>query len=447
MMTEERLQYFLDDTSINEKEYHELVEDYFKADKIKWFKKNKWDEEKVAQFWQLIRKRVMLISRARGYYDFSQFVFPKSGNGSDFKPILDYWEQNESRVFEFEVNFTGAEFMGEIHFQDIHFKSNVSFLCTSFLNNLSFSNVNFSELTVFEHAEFLRGVTFNDSNFLGNVNFQEAKFVSSTSFWNVFFEKQAWFGESIFSEDANFINVTFLGDTNFFGVRFSGYVNFSSTKFSEALFQDFKEYSEGCFVNVNFPNTVIFRRIDLTKTKFLQADIINVQFKECNWGNTPRIILQDEFSNQKKDINYYKALESLYRQLIKNFDSNKDWELSSKAYMSEMEMRKRRYRLENEKLLFSIYWVYAQLGFAHDIKRPFYGLLGLFIIFTGVYFFIDYNILWAMQRSIYASLPKLITIPNVSKLQDYWLIPANVQSFLALVFLTFFILALRKRFR
>jgi len=190
---------------------------------------------------------------------------------------------------------------------------------------------------------------------------------------------------------------------------------------------------------------------------FYRADITDAAFKECFWGNSKRLIVKNEsfflkklnqYSSSEKSSNYA-ALEELYRQLKKNFDSNKDWELSGKAYVSEMEMRKKRLFLQEDYYHWFIYRFYDLCGgYTQDLIKPIVSIIVLILAFSGIYFFIDYDPFYALQRGIKGALPYLtIDIDKDEQFKGYWLIARNIELILGGTFFSFFILALRKRFK
>ena len=73
-------------------------------------------------------------------------------------------------------------------------------------------------------------------------------------------------------------------------------------------------------------------------------------------------------------------------------------------------------------------------------------MLGLTIVFSFIYFFIDYDIIKAIQRGIKGALPYIV-IDTENPFKGYWLIARNLEFLLGGTFLTFFVLALRKRFK
>src|SRR5690606_36402709 len=182
---------------------------------------------------------------------------------------------------------------------------------------------------------------------------------------------------------------------------------------------------------------------------FTGSDIANLNFSSCNWNANYRLLMKDELE-KKEDL---KSLENLYRQLKKVFEENKDWELSGKAYVSEMYIRKKRLWKEKNYLSWMIFSFYDFIGgFTQDYIKPLkWYFLFTFIVFPLYYLNFDCrnrtfiiaefgfcNLEQAFQKSISSSLPFLKT----DLVYDNWWVKA-LQTLLCGIILTFFILALR----
>jgi len=390
MMIDKRLQYFLqrNTTDITDEEYKELVESYFKAPKNGWYSRHIEEANKakwVKQFWQLIRKQVMPRCIEAKYFDFSGFVFP------DF----------ERGTFAWNMEIIGSK--GEMPSH----------------NSSGFWKV--SEQMIFNYR-----VSFENAIFLGEMYFEFIVFTQGISFRHTIFK-----------------NKLLIRGTKFYGNLF-----FATAKFEELELIDIEIANGIFFHNHNFTSGAFFQRVNLTNTSFWQCDLTNTIFKECDWGNHSRIRLHDE-KDKYSDHRDIKALEELYRQLKRKFDSDKDWELSGKAYVSEMEMRKKRLWKQGNYYSWFIYWFYGFFGgYTQSLLKPILSIISLVIVFSFIYFYIDYNVLYALQRGTKGALPYLsIDIAKDDQFNGYWLIARNIELVLGGTFLSFFILALRKRFK
>ncbi len=214
------------------------------------------------------------------------------------------------------------------------------------------------------------------------------------------------------------------------------------------------------FSNVLNYQSLIFRRMDLTNSLLYQTDLSQFTFSECDWGTSSRIIVSDEINKEAT----YQGLENLYRQLKKNFDNAKNWEQSGKSYHSEMEMRRLRYKNErglNSFINYFIYTIYKQLGgYTQDYIKPLKILLVLIFFLFPLFYFLETsfyskklqetllqsilsnNFFDAIQKSLDATFPFF----KHNHTYRFWGVQ-YFQTFLGGILLTFFILALRKRFK
>ncbi|MCD8406563.1 hypothetical protein LNI98_01190 [Tenacibaculum dicentrarchi] len=459
------LKYFLTTKyeDVGAEQYQFLLDNYFTQPKDDWYeekdincrKEKIWDKTKVARFWMLIREHAMKFGIENKKFDFSKFVFPDFEK-SDFKENKDgtsrftknFWNRGESKEFSEDVIFLPAKFLGEADFSQTLFRKEAGFGAV-FSENANFEKTIFSKEANFAYSEFSGKSIFIEAKFSEEANFNRTKFLAPTNFQFTFFLKKTSFIETTFSDWSNFRSIKFSGDNS-------------------VLFQDLKGNENGVlkleFSTINFTDKTIFRGVNLKNAIFGQSDITEVKFKNCIWNeNSSRIILNYEKGLGFKDDSNYKELEDLYRQLKVNFDNSKNWELSGKAYVSEMEMRRKIYQNEfliNIKsfhpikafiglinwFLFIFYKVFG--GYTQNYILPFLWLSLLFTVSLLVYsdycFFQEYcecNFKpW--KEAIDASFPFFKSDKNSQHLKwNYF------QKISSSILLTFFILALRKRFR
>ncbi|MEM9685549.1 MAG: hypothetical protein AAF934_01335, partial [Bacteroidota bacterium] len=140
----------------------------------------------------------------------------------------------------------------------------------------------------------------------------------------------------------------------------------------------------------------------------------------------------------------------------KNFDSNKDWELSGKSFRSELLMRRyglhQSFRRKWYKHLFIFnshfyewffYWVYGRFsGFTQSIVTPFVLFIAVIVIFTVGYYYESSSFWDSLQKSLVAALPLFKTELTYS---NWWV--KSSETFICSILLVFFILSLRKRFK
>lgn len=524
---------------ISDEDYDRLVEDYFQKDKTDWYEgdsyRKTWDNKRVTQFWELIRKFSMSIGKERKIYDFNHFIFPSFQNYTYHDYGNDFWETNTRKLFPFTVNFEHATFLSHYNFNNVIFEDSVIFYGTIFNGFLSIESSEFKNDVIFHYStikgleinktyflkkaefrnctckgifeiintvfksrvsfnksEFQQKVTFENASFLGFPNqFNESFFLDDVKFYECIFHNKAQFMPTFFEKNAEFIRPEFHDKVFFNQSEFQGITIFDRPIFKEkadfsfCYFEDinFKEINtiwpyrdtnyteppELYFKDVFFNSKTFIKNTDLSKLELDNSDVSNITFSRCVWNdekNRLKLVnelpkLNIEIKNQLKLSNQSEAKktavenltnklrdsENHYRQLKKNFDTTKSWELSGKAYVSEMEMRKQRLWLEGSNYQWIIYKFYDVFGgYTQDFRKPIVSLVGLILVFSGLYFFIDYDILKALQRGIKGALPYMqIDVENPFK--GYWLILRNIELVLGGTFLAFFILALRKRFK
>jgi len=366
------------------------------------------------------------------------------------------FRQNE---FFNDTIFMSSYFGGEVYFNDIVFHEKIYYLFSGFDKEVRFNDVTFEKETMMNSTGFFNGASFS------NVKFSRTHETTIEDLVSLDVSKITRKEYDAYSE----LNYDYFEKVS----RHSSYPNKDST---EPLLNYYKKIIENKidnnlkglselsefrlkkilnyihnndyqihvfnlkFTNINFPKLFTFRRINLTKCDFHKSDLNDIQFKECDWGNEKRII----FDYENRDFH---ESESIYRQIKKNYESNKNWELSGMAYISEMEMRRKRLWKEKDLFQWLIYSFYGHFGgYNQDFKKPIISIAVTIFIFSFFYYFIDYDIIKALQRGTKGALP-YISIDTEKPFKGYWLILKNIELILGGTFLSFFILALRKRFK
>ncbi|MCF2873349.1 MULTISPECIES: pentapeptide repeat-containing protein [unclassified Tenacibaculum] len=407
-------------------------------------------------------------------------------------------------LFEEKVDFSKAVFCEHVDITDCIFNKRVGFNHSIFHEGLGLTYSEFKSKISFSYVEFKEYVVFNNNIFnelyLWGVNFKKTAYLL-----NLIINNDAVFGQNVFEEEVNFNDILFKKNVDFSGVVselkvvfhkvvFIGKVNFDYSRIKEKLqilscsffnrctfintklrnlnLEDlnksitkeeyahfFFTYKENLsdelleefrgpflppnliFDSISFDSETLFTRMDLRGVEFYNCDISNIKFSRCDWNiDKKRLVLKNEIKNHRDS-------EAHYRQLKKNFDSEKNWELSGYSYVSEMEMRKKRLWKEKKYVDWFIYKFYDFFGgYTQDYVRPLFCLFLLLIVSSIIYFFIDYNLLKAIQRGLKGSIPYL-QIDIEKPFKGYWLIWKNIQLMLSGTFIAFFILALRKRFK
>ncbi|WP_394973156.1 pentapeptide repeat-containing protein [uncultured Croceitalea sp.] len=413
-----------------------------------WYKINsegrkEWDKAKVSNFWKLIRKNKI----DRNDYDFSYFVFPEYEFKyiSEEDDIYDDWTthlfSNTETLFQTE-GFWRNGTMKE-------FPEPVNFKFAEFIGSFEFSYVTFHAIVDFTKAIFHHEVKFNDSTFLGGVKFFNVQFKGMVYFWHTNFLKSSLFQLGSFEQKVFFSRTIFSDCTEFRDV------NPRYMEFLEIKGKDFNNSAHIKFTNIDFSEKIRFLYSNLSKLILVNSDISEAYIKRCTWNITNRLYLKDEYLNLEDS-------EEHYRQLKKKYDSIKNWELSGLAYVSEMEMRKKRLLHEKKYFTWIIFLIYDKLGgYTHDFIKPMrIFFFSTFIIFPVTYFTITTkfygsnwnctfyeaakfnNLLPAYQKSLAASLPVLKTDLTY---ENWWV--KSIQIFISTILIAFFLLAVRKRFK
>lgn len=308
-----------------------------------------------------------------------------------FLEDLCFWKKEDDIVFLGNVCFLNSTFLGDADFGRVVFSKGVNFMGSKFLGEANFMDSTFGNTkeghTSFTGATFNNDAKFSDSVFLGNV-----------SFWQSIFLRGAYFSRSKFFGWVNFCVATFSSNykTRFEKVEFNGFDKVNN-KVLPANFE-----------NIVFPETVLFRKTDLSPVSFLDSNIENAQFDECmflveqpenrSWVHRFfdfRKVLWDEKAILNKDevlSDDYGKVETLYRQFKKNFDNKKDYHMADDFYAGEMEMRLK--KLEKEKGVNS---AIAKGGTRHFLQiykyisgfnnNPLHPVLWLFIFLVAFFSF------------------------------------------------------------
>lgn len=481
----------------------------FKVDKSNWLSETNdghpiWDMDKVNKFWKYIE----IEKINKNDYIFNDFKFPTFSN----TPVL-MASDTQSNFFFKVFGSNGKLIKSKILFTNCTFQGDTNFLGAApgektipdnmilVENNISFTKCIFEKEFRIRGQHFLKNFNISDCHFHGDFHilfssFKGLSYIHSSTFYKNFnYVLNTHFGRLDIASNT-FNNLTFLGQNTYFSnLSFSNEVNgkitfntntyksgfslhhsflnhssfFQDEKYSSANFQDIEfsnkkhsfekihlsDKSTIKFRNALFPKSAIFHNCDIYKMSFTNSDVTEVKFSSCNWDSKRRLIIFDE--KEKKDsIIELKQLENLYRQFKKNFENFKDWELSGKAYISEMTIRKKRHWKEKNYLSWWIFLIYDCLGaYTQDYIRPlkwflllsslvfpfYYTLFENFNLFH-LYPYADFSISNAFKKSFAAAIP-LIKTDLIY--YNWWM--QSLQVILSTILLTFFVLALRKRFK
>lgn len=477
---------------------HELTS-LFISDKTNWYTTNIygskiWDREKLNHFWAMIKIHKIL----KNDFEFDGFVFPTFYKN----PLL----LNTDAIYFFEIfgaagldiqkkiRFVNCTFLGPFLFnnfehttnvalnRNINLKNDLTFIRCNFLDEFRLVSVNINESLAIHECTFNNEVLIEDSKILNQLSIHKCVFNKKTIFWRNQI-KRTNFIKNTFNELSQLLSSTYTNSFSLDSCTFNNKAEFNnniynkafsihSTKFNDAVFFQKEDFKNGNFSDVTFsnkhsyikeitltgsrylklksnyfPSNFSFIKSNCTNILFMESSIEHLKFDSCSWNITDRLLIKDEMDLKNLNTSNYLKLENIYRQLKKNFDVQKDWELSGNAYISEMEMRKERLFLEKKYFSFFIYWFYGVFGgYTQNFLKPIKSLITLIIICTTAYFFIDLNVINSLERGINGSIPYM-EIREVEPYPSYWLLLKNVQLILSGIFISFFILGLRKRFK
>ena len=238
-------------------------------------------------------------------------------------------------------------------------------------------------------------------------------FEKEVSFQSAVFEGAAYFGDAIFKGNATFINVVFNDFAHFGGSTFEhgayfgdsvfeGYADFSGAVFEERLFVS-AEYlaSRSLKGEVNLsratflrPEKVEFHRVDLSKFRFLEADVREVHFTDVSWNKKKgrgRNQVLDEVSPPYPFLSRHQLeldhqlIAQLYRRLRANYEWNLRYSEAGDFYIGEMEMTRKAERNILKKLPLLFYKTISNYG--ESYYRPLCWMAAILLLFPLLFMF------------------------------------------------------------
>lgn len=419
--------------------------------------------------------------------------------------------------FKGEANLSEANFGGVTEFEDAHFEGAAKFISAKFgqqallkgavfVKLVEFSHAEFKNVARFAGARFQERAVFEGTKFLpgGDADFDRAKFEGSVSFKKAEFDRATYFTDTNFSQKTEFEgtkfngNATFVktvlnevyfkatkfkqtskfdraqfGDAEFTSAEFCGELIFNRPQFSKLTVLDGTTFcGEAEFnVQVGARNLLAFRNANLTRARFGESNVENIDFENVEWLETEiyRLRIADEpevraFRRAGDEIRKLEQARRLYRQLRLNYDKVGEYEKAGRFYVSESEMSYLLlppvYRRIHPRGLYKMASRYGE-----SVLQAALGMVGLVIIFALAYWLISVVSplsfkdtpkplgagfsgklsLWeAVWFSLQASKPlaDLGLSPNTPV---YWLIFA--EGLIVPTQVALFLLAIRRRFR
>ncbi len=215
------------------------------------------------------------------------------------------------------------------------------------------------------------------------------------------------------------------------------------------------------FLNIIFTKNSRIRNLKLQKTEFFKSDISSVYFQDCAFQiDNNRLLLFDESISEKSNllkydrIHKHKELETLYRQLKQSFERDKFWDFMDKSYVSEMKMREKQLnKFSLMRLMYRMYSIFA--GYTQDFIKPFLWYMFFTVLFfPTLYHFIQndylikgtqhssFEVFRLLKLSFAASMPLISTD---FEYPSWWV--KSIQIIISTVLITFFVLAIRRKFK
>lgn len=434
----------------------------------------------------LIKNYIKLSLRNRDYVDLSGLKF------------IDF-------IFDSELLGSNRE----LHFELSYFK-NCKFTNLKINKNIFFSIAVFID-TYFNQVEFkCNHIAFNDSRFEGdycpfsNCYFQAKEEISfsATEFKiNVipFFDTQLVSPKVDFSRcyfESNRLSIRLaphpvlhpeieiapriFGDRSL--VISSNDISFDRLNYSNnfELIQFLKEkdhYSELELTLINFSsmNSAVFINVNLKETYFLYSVIDSIRFIKTTWElDNKRKIIYDEIKPfEDKDITLHlRDLIELYIQLKKNYEQNHNYIDAGDWHYREMELRKKEAKQEEKQFYNFGLWVYKLISeYGENYKRPFWIIVILASLFPIVYMVIGFQdsngelyyrfslefftvdgFLTALSdygKNLLFSLRTMafMTGKELQGQNIYFKTVHFIQSFITVILVPLFLLALRRKFK
>lgn len=184
-------------------------------------------------------------------------------------------------------------------------------------------------------VRFLAPVSFRRTLFRGAVEFDDALLQGGGTFYGATFESTASFRKTSFDDVTSFENVTFREGVDFASASFSG------PDTAAPIVADLRGVMCDAPYEVRFVD--INRRVSDGVLVHLEgAAVEQFVLERVNWYCETRAVLQDEIEARRHPFKFdFAAAESIYRHLVRSFESQHEHELAEDFYWGLMEMRRR----------------------------------------------------------------------------------------------------------
>jgi uncharacterized protein YjbI with pentapeptide repeats len=282
---------------------------------------------------------------------------------------------------------------------------------------VSFDETKFTKPAIFSECNFQTRVSFANCTFEKDARFNLAHFESNAGFWSAQFNGEADFAATTFKSHALFTSAKFDGKANFEGTQFDwvdfrqaefkGHARFYDTTFealadfSSAKFKGPIAIADFTFSKFKTPEDVLFHRVNKDvdnglRLRSLNCDIEEVSFRDVRWNKSNgRLVLEDELDvlnapkDEQRDNSRHELVAVIYRQLVKNFEKTRSYDLAEDCFRGEMRMKQK--HPDQPKFSRFMVWMYglmSQYGSSYTRALTwlvaFIVLFGLLLPFAGV---------------------------------------------------------------
>ena len=360
--------------------------------------------------------------------------------------------------------------------------------------NYDFSKFIFPEGIIFPR-KIDKSIFFWYAVFQGTAEFSVHTFQGRALFGGTTFEKEAWFNETSFEGEAAFWSATFKSDSSFQIASFRKVANlsvgifeegasFSGATFGDALlieegYKENKQFSKKevdfSYVKFSKPEKVSFKKVDLSRCRFLGTDLRKVEFLDVDWNRKRgRNRIYDEIEAEPETNKFdYPLIAQVYKRLRANYEENLNYAEAGDFHIGEMEMRRKGEKNPFNKGIIQLYKLLSNYG--ESYWRPLlFWILPILLLFPILFMYSGIEPVAQSQNSYlinYEFDASSISL-NKEKVADYlksfvyslsvfslvrekqyrpmnnlghlWMV---LESIMSPLLIAFFLLALRRRFR
>ncbi len=284
------------------------------------------------------------------------------------------------------------------------FQAICRFYAAIFTRDVDFSYAHFAQDADFREATFTQHANFRFGTFTQNAKFHKATFMQDTDFHGRTFTQYADFGEATFAQAIRFVETKFHGTAYWGSSQFLDRAEFRRTKFDPQI----AGQPSVVFALANFskPGEIVFDDVDLSRALFHDTDVSQLCFtSSALWGkrdgNHGLAVFEETIDCGQPDAiglkrsgqRDYRAVEQIYRQLKKNYDSRLDYWTANELHFGEMEMK--RLAVPTAGRLLSLRrWLHPKLSlvalyryasdYGNSYVKAIVWLLGTLVLFTAL---------------------------------------------------------------